>query len=129
MLETGQSTRDVVDKTCARLNGVACRGRVERVDADGNSRLRQCTDDRHHATRFDVDGNALGPRPRGLSPDVDDVGPRLDEFDGVRERGIHLDKFAPVTKRIGRHVQDAHHNRALHPQQWLTHGSPPRTRS
>ena len=112
----------VVDEVGAGGEGGLGDGRLGRVDAQRRvgQRRPQCRDDRHDPAAFLVLGDRVVPGPRRFATDVEDVGALLDHPAAGRDR--HFDRVAaparqqPVAgERIGRHVEDAHHERALAP--------------
>jgi hypothetical protein len=54
----------------------------------------------------------LGAGPRRLAADVDPVGSFLEQAQAVRERRVLVLRRA-AGERVGRDVEDAHHERAL----------------
>src|SRR5829696_4408353 len=59
---------------------------------------------------------AMGPTTRSSSSDsptsVEEVGTLVDQHLGAVEQRVELEGEAPVVERVGRAVEDAHHQRA-----------------
>ena len=56
--------------------------------------------------------DALRARPGGLSSDVDEVGAVGHEAPATRHRGVGVEPETAVRERVGRDVDDAHHESA-----------------
>ncbi len=94
-------------------------GRFVGVDGNRNGQLAaQALQHRNQAAQLFGFGDALGTRLGGFRADVDDVRALLFQFDGAREGAVGIQIFSAVGKRIGRHVQHAHQQRALAQQQF-----------
>jgi hypothetical protein len=60
-----------------------------------------------------VGGNARRARTGGFGADVDNIRALLFHFDGARKGAVGVGVTAAVGKRVGRHVEYAHHGGAL----------------
>ncbi len=106
-------------------------GRLGGVDAERGvgERRAEGRDDRHDTTPFLVEVDGFVARPGRLTADVQDVGALLDHApapcDGDLERvggtrptsafALGLGQQAVPGERVGRHVEDPHHERPLAP--------------
>ena len=122
---------DVVDEVGAGGERGLGDGRLGGVDAERGvgERLAQGRDDRHDPPPLLVEGDRVVARPGRLAADVEDVGALLDHppalCDGDLDRvggarpapafALGLGEEAVAGERIGRHVEDAHHERPLAP--------------
>jgi len=62
--------------------------------------------------QFLIHGDGLGTGSAALSTDVDDVGAVIDQSAGARQRLFRFEVRPAVGKRVRRHVEDAHDERA-----------------
>ena len=84
------------------------------VGVDGNRDAHASTktrDDRQHTPGFFGRRQRFGPRTRGLSADVDDIGAACFHLQGELDRGLGVGSRRCLGKRVGRDVQDAHDER------------------
>ena len=108
-------TADVVDDRRAALHGRARHGGLVCVDGDrhGQTAGGQPIDDGQNAGELLVLGQRRRTRPRRFSADVDDPGPLLDHLARARDGAIDVEVEPAVSERVGRDVEDPHHDRAV----------------
>jgi hypothetical protein len=103
---------DVVDEGRAACDSLTRNGRLVGVDADDRAGRREPLDDRQHAPQLLVVVQRVRAGARGLAADVQDVGAILDHPQAVVHGPFGIVAEATVRKRVGRHVDDAHDQRA-----------------
>ena len=108
---------DIVDHPGARLHGRAHHLGLGGVDADRHGHLRsQAFDHRHHATKLFFDLHFGGAGSGGFAADVEHVGALLHQPQRMRDGGIGRVMRATVGERVRGDVDDAHHLRAVEPE-------------
>ena len=103
-------TRHIVDDGGARLHTGARDLGVARVDAHADARLGELADNLDRAREFFCDRHLGGAGTRGLAAHVDDLRTLLNHALRVRNRSVVRVVLSPVGERIGRDIQDAHHD-------------------
>ena len=103
----------VVDDTRAKHERTMGYLGLGRVDGDRYGTLGgEPLDDRADAPEFFVEWDGLVTGARRFTADINEISPLVDErervLDGARGVGIQ----ATIRERVGRHVQDAHDERA-----------------
>ena len=112
-LGVGQAARDVVDDGGPRLHRCPRDRGPHRVDGDDRALGGQRRDERDDAAQLLLDRRALGSGSRRLTAHVDDVGAGRHDVAAVRDGGVRLEPLPAVGEGVGRHVDDAHDERAV----------------
>ncbi len=81
---------------------------LHRVDRHHAAAAGQVLDHRQHAPHFLVHGHRCRAGPGGLASDIEDIGARFQQLERMADRRLRIVQTAPVRKRIGRDVDDAH---------------------
>jgi hypothetical protein len=111
-LPVGQAARHVVDHDGTGGHRGLGDDRAHRVDRDVHSLARQPLDDRDDPTELLVDRRAQRSGPGGLAAHVDQVGPARGQVDPVGDGAVVVEVAPAVGERVGRDVEDAHHQAA-----------------
>jgi hypothetical protein len=102
---------DVVDERRARVDRRRRDRGLRRVDRQPRAGAGQALEHRQHAAQLLGLAHGLGAGPGRLAADVEDRGALRDERVAVGDRGGRVQPLAAVGERVGRDVDDAHHDR------------------
>ena len=111
-LRVGEPPADIVDERRSGGERSARDLRPHRVDRHSGSLGGQRRHDGNHPTQLLVDAGTRRPRPGGLTPDVEQVGPVGEQAACVRDRRVGLEPLTAVAERVGGDVDDAHDQRS-----------------
>ena len=109
----GQAPRDVVDHQGPGADGGRGGGGVDGVHAHHDALGGQGLDDGEDALLLGVGGDALGTRPGGLAPDVEQVSALVQQGAGVGDGGVGGQPAAAVGEGVRGDVDDAHDQGAV----------------
>ena len=112
-LWVGEPSRNIIDDADPGIRCEHRRAGIHGVNTDRDSARNDRADHGKHALQLLLHGDALGPWPRRLATDINDVGTLLVKLDRVRNRAGDAVVQSTITKRIRGHIQDAHNARAI----------------
>ena len=104
---------DVVDDRRAEVDGAVGNRRFVGVNRDRHAEPAHALEHRRDATPLLRVRQRPGPGPRRLAADVEDVGAVGDHPGRVGNRDVRIESLTAVGERIGRDVDDRHHERTL----------------